>query len=147
MTKINLPPAIAGVSTDRLLQSSRSAWLGLRLIQAATLLRASSTIIALVVVYLLTAIPALAQLPTSGSLLGNDASRPVSLVKRGIEIFSWLVFLGGFIGVGKAIRMGMRREQGWEAPGGFGIAAFAFGYLVSWLNSEVGGNKETLSVP
>lgn len=87
MKGIALPPTIVGIDTDQLLKSSRASRAGVRFIQAAALLRASSTIIALVVVCLLTAVSALAQQPTGGSILANEASRPVSLVKRGVDVF------------------------------------------------------------
>jgi hypothetical protein len=142
MKRITLP-AIAGIDTDQLLKSSRRARIGLRLIQAAALLRASSTLIALVVVCLITAIPAFAQ----GSVLANDASRPVSLVKRGVDIFSWLMIIGGVFGIGRAIYLGMRGAQGWGSSGGWGAAGLGFGYLVSWINSEVNGNQIALPEP
>jgi len=147
MKKIDLPPAIAGISTDRLLKSSRSARIGSGLIQAAALLRASSTIIALVVICLLAAIPALAQQPSGGSILANEASRPVSLIKRGIDIFSWLMIIAGIGGIGRAIYLGMRGAQGWGSSGGWGAAGLGFGYLVSWINSEVNGNQVALPEP
>lgn len=143
MKKIDLPPAIAGISTDRLLKSSRSARIGSVLIQAAALLRASSTIVALVIVCLLAAIPGMAQ----GSILNNDASRPVSLVKRGVDIFSWLMIIAGIGGIGRAIYLGMRGGQGWGSSGGWGAAGLGFGYLVSWINSEVNGSQVTLPEP
>jgi hypothetical protein len=147
MKKIVLPPAIAGISTDRLLKSSRSARIGSVLIQAAALLRASSTVIALVVVCLLTAIEALAQQPGGGSILANEASRPVSLVKRGVDVFSWLMIIAGIGGIGRAIYLGMRGAQGWGSSGGWGAAGLGFGYLVSWINSEVNGNQVALPEP
>ncbi len=147
MQKIDLPPAIAGIDTDRLLKSSRSSRIGLRFIQAAALLRASSTIIALVLVCLLAAVDVLAQQPSGGSLLANEASRPVSLVKRGVDVFSWLMIIAGIGGIGRAIYLGMRGAQGWGSSGGWGAAGLGFGYLVSWINSEVNGNQVALPEP
>jgi hypothetical protein len=147
MKPIDLPTTIAGIDTDQLLKSSRASRAGARLIQAATLLRASSTIIALVVVCLLTALSALAQQPTGGSILANEASRPVSLVKRGIDVFSWLMIIAGIGGIGRAIYIGMRGAQGWGTAGGWGAAGLGFGYLVSWINSEVNGNQVALPEP
>jgi hypothetical protein len=139
-----LPPAIVGIDTEELLKSSRAARAGVRLIQAAALLRASSTIIALVVVG---AVSVLAQQPTGGSVLANDASRPVSLIKRGVDIFSWLMIIGGLGGIGRAVYLGMRGAQGWGTSGGWGAAGLGFGYLVSWINAEVNGNQVALPEP
>jgi hypothetical protein len=147
MKRINLPATIAGIDTDHLLKSSRSSRIGVGLIQAAALLRAAAPIIALVVVCLLAAAPTLAQSVAGGSILGNDASRPISLVKRGVDIFSWLMIVAGITGIGRAIYLGMRGAQGWGASGGWGAAGLGFGYLVSWINSEVNGNQVSLPEP
>jgi hypothetical protein len=144
MKHVDLPPAIVGIDTEELLKSSRAARAGVRLIQAAALLRASSTIIALVVVC---AVSILAQQPNGGSVLANDASRPVSLIKRGVDIFSWLMIIGGLGGIGRAVYLGMRGAQGWGTSGGWGAAGLGFGYLVSWINAEVNGNQVALPEP
>jgi hypothetical protein len=147
MKRIDLPPAIAGIDTEQLLKSSRASRAGVRLIQAAALLRASSSLIAIAAVCLLTAVSVLAQQPTGGSVLANDASRPVSLVKRGVDVFSWLMIIAGLFGIGRAVYLGMRGAQGWGASGGWGAAGLGFGYLVSWINSEVNGNQVALPEP
>ena len=139
----DLPPVIGGMGTEELLRSSFSARAGLRLIQAAALLRVSSAMIAVAVVCLLSAIPALAQ----GSILNNDASRPVSLAKRSVDIFSWLMIIVGVFGIGRGIWRGIQGAQGWGASAGWGTAAMGFGYLVSWINSEVNGNQVALPEP
>jgi hypothetical protein len=139
----DLPPTIDGMSTEELLQSSVSARVGLRLIQAAALLRASSAIIAVAVVCLLSAIPALAQ----GSILNNDASRPVSLAKRSVDIFSWLMVIVGIFGIGRGIWRGIQGAQGWGASAGWGTAALGFGFVISWINAEVNGNQVALPEP
>src|SRR5262249_20538661 len=122
----DLPLAIGGMSTEKLLESSFSARAGLRLIQAAALLRTSSTIIAVAVICLLTAIPGLAQ----QSILNNDASRPVGLMKRGVDIFSWLMILAGIGGIGRGIWRGIQGAQGWGSSAGWGVAAMGFGFVV-----------------
>jgi len=100
----DLSPVISGLDTGESLKSSFSARAGLRLIQAAALLRASSTIIAVAVICLLSAIHAMAQ----GSILNNDASRPVGLAKRAVDIFSWLMIIVGVFGIGRGIWRGIQ---------------------------------------
>lgn len=139
----DLPPAIGGMSMEKLFESSFSARAGLRLIQAAALLRASSTIIAVAVVCLLSAIPGLAQ----QSILNNDASRPVSLAKRAVDIFSWLMVIIGIFGIGRGIWRGIQGAQGWGASAGWGTAALGFGFVISWINAEVNGNQVALPEP
>jgi hypothetical protein len=143
----DLTALIGGMNADQLLESSFSARVGLRLIQAATLLRAASTIIAVVVVCLLSAIPGMAQVQSGGSLLNNDASRPVSLAKRAVEIFSYVMVIVGIFGIGRGIWKGVQGAQGWAASAGWGAAALGFGYIVSWINSEVNGNQVALPEP
>ena len=138
-----LPPVIGGMDTEELLESSFSARAGLRLIQAAALLRASSTIIAVAMICLLSAIPGLAQ----QSILNNDASRTVSLAKRSVDIFSWLMVLVGIFGIGRGIFRGIQGAQGWGASAGWGTAALGFGFVVSWINAEVNGNEVALPQP
>ncbi|HEX5080828.1 MAG TPA: hypothetical protein VFY40_02190 [Blastocatellia bacterium] len=138
-----LPPVIREMATEELLESSFSARAGLWLIQAAALLRASSTIIAVAVVCLLSGSPAMAQ----GSLLNNDASRPVGLAKRAVDIFSWLMIIVGVFGIGRGIWRGIQGAQGWGASAGWGTAALGFGYVVSWINAEVNGNQVALPEP
>jgi hypothetical protein len=138
-----LPPVIGGMDTEELLESSFSARLGLRLIQAAALLRASSTIIAVAMICLLSAIPGLAQ----QSILNNDASRTVSLAKRAVDIFSWLMVIVGIFGIGRGIFRGIQGAQGWGASAGWGTAALGFGFVVSWINAEVNGSQVTLPEP
>ena len=138
-----LPPVIGGMGTEELLKSSFSARVGLRLIQAAALLRASSTIIAVAMICLLSAIPGLAQ----QSILNNDASRTVSLAKRSVDIFSWLMVLVGIFGIGRGIWRGIQGAQGWGASAGWGTAALGFGFVVSWINAEVNGNEVALPQP
>lgn len=139
----DLPPVIAGMNMEESLESSLLAGAGLRLIQAAGLLRASSTIIAVAVICLLSVAPAMAQ----GSLLNNDASRPVSLAKRAVDIFSWLMIIVGVFGIGRGIWRGIQGAQGWGASAGWGTAALGFGYVVSWINAEVNGNQVALPEP
>jgi hypothetical protein len=138
-----LPPVIGGMATEELLESSFSARAGLRLIQAAALLRASSMIIAVAMACLLAESPAMAQ----GSILNNDASRPVGLAKRAVEIFSWLMIIVGVFGIGRGIWRGIQGAQGWGASAGWGTAALGFGYVVSWINAEVNGNQVALPEP
>jgi hypothetical protein len=138
-----LPPVSGGSRAEESLESSFTARAGLCLIQTATLLRASSTIIAVTVVCLLSAIPAMAQ----GSILNNDASRPVSLAKRAVEIFSWLMIIVGVFGIGRGIWRGIQGAQGWGASAGWGTAALGFGYVISWINAEVNGNQVALPEP
>jgi hypothetical protein len=139
----DLPPVIGGMDTKELLESSFSARVGLRLIQAAALLRTSSAIIAVTVVCLLSAIPGMAQ----QSILNNDASRPVSLAKRAVDIFSWLMVIVGIFGLGRGIWRGIQGAQGWGASAGWGTAALGFGFFVSWINAEVQGSQVALPEP
>ena len=139
----DLSPVIGGLDTGKLLKSSFSARAGLRLIRAAALLRASSTIITVAVICLLSAIHAMAQ----GSILNNDASRPVGLAKRAVDIFSWLMIIVGVFGIGRGIWRGIQGAQGWGASAGWGTAALGFGYVVSWINAEVNGNQVALPEP
>jgi hypothetical protein len=138
-----LSPVGGGMGTEELFESSFSARAGLRLIQAAAALRASSAIIAVTVVCLLSANPAMAQ----GSILNNDASRPVSLAKRAVDIFSWLMIIVGVFGIGRGIWRGIQGAQGWGASAGWGTAALGFGYVISWINAEVNGNQVALPEP
>jgi hypothetical protein len=139
----DLPPVIGGMITEESFESSFLSIAGLRLIQAAALLRASSTIIAVAFVCLLSAASVTAQ----GSLLNNDASRPVSLAKRAVDIFSWLMIIVGVFGIGRGIWRGIQGAQGWGASAGWGTAALGFGYVVSWINAEVNGNQVALPEP
>jgi hypothetical protein len=128
--------------TKELLESSFSARAGLRLIQGAALLRASSTIIAVATICLMGS-PVMAQ----ESLLNNDASRPVGLAKRAVDVFSWLMIIVGVFGIGRGIWRGVQGAQGWGASAGWGTAALGFGYVVSWINAEVNGNQVALPEP
>jgi hypothetical protein len=139
----DLPPVIGGMGTEELLKSSFSARAGLRLIQVAALLRASSAIIAVAMICLLSTIPGLAQ----QSILNNDASRTVSLAKRSVDIFSWLMVIVGVFGIGRGIFRGIQGAQGWGASAGWGTAALGFGFVVSWINAEVNGNEVALPQP
>lgn len=137
-----LSPVIGGLATEELFESSFAARAGLRLIHVAALLRASSAIIA-IVICLLSAAPVMAQ----GSLLSNDASRPVGLAKRAVDIFSWLMIIVGIFGIGRGIWRGIQGAQGWGTSAGWGTAALGFGYIVSWINAEVNGNQVALPEP
>jgi hypothetical protein len=140
-----LSPVIGGLATEELLESSFAARAGLRLIQVAALLRASSAIIA-VMVCLLSAAPVMAVM-AQGSLLNNDASRPVGLAKRAVDVFSWLMIIVGVFGIGRGIWRGVQGAQGWGTSAGWGTAALGFGYIVSWINAEVNGNQVALPEP
>jgi hypothetical protein len=138
MKKITLPPTV----DEQVVNSSRRARAWLSLITAATLVRALSSVLALLTVCAILALPVSAQ-----SVLGNDATRAVSLVKRGIDILSWGMMIAGILGIAKAINIGRQGQKGWESPGGWGIAGFGFGYVLSWLNAEVQGNQVALPEP
>src|SRR5215470_3004655 len=94
----DLPPFIGGMDTEQLLESSRFARVSLRFIQAGALLLQCSMLFAAVVLCAAAAVPALAQ----GSVLGNDASRPVSLAKRAIDVLAWGMSGTDFV---KAVRL------------------------------------------
>ena len=139
----DLPPFIGGMGTEQLLESSRTARVGLRFIQAGALLLQCSMLFAAVVLCAAAAVPALAQ----GSVLGNDASRPVSLVKRGIDILAWGMIAYGVFGLGKGVVRGINGQQGWAQSIGWGTGGLGFGFLTSWINSEVNGNQVALPEP
>ena len=139
----DLPPAIGGMGTEQLLESSRAARAGLRFIQAGALLLQCSMLFAAVVLCALAVVPALAQ----GSVLGNDASRPVSLVKRGIDILAWGMIAYGVFGLGKGVVRGINGQQGWAQSIGWGTGGLGFGFLTSWINAEVNGNEVALPQP
>jgi len=139
----DLPPVIGGMDTERLLESSRGARLGLRFIQAGALLLQCSMLFAAVILCAAAAVPALAE----GSVLGADASRPVSLAKRGIDILAWGMILYGVYGLGKGVVRGINGQQGWGQSIGWGTGGLGFGFLVSWINSEVNGNEVALPDP
>ena len=139
----NLPPFIGGMDTEQLLESSRAARVSLRFIQAGTLLLQCSMIFAAVVLCAAAAVPALAQ----GSVLGNDASRPVSLAKRAIDVLAWGMILYGVFGLGKGVFRGINGQQGWAQSIGWGTGGLGFGFLTSWINSEVNGNQVALPEP
>ena len=139
----DLPPAIGGMDTEEALESSRAARLGLRFIQAGVLLLQCSMFFAAVVLCAAAAAPALAQ----GSVLGNDASRPVSLVKRGIDILAWGMIAYGVYGLGKGVVRGINGQQGWAQSIGWGTGGLGFGFLTSWINAEVNGNAVALPEP
>src|SRR5262249_54316282 len=117
MAKITLPLAV-----EQAVNTSRCAQVGLRLIEAGAVLRTLCPVIVLAAVCVLSADHVLAQ-----SVLGNDASRPVSLIKRGVDVFSWLMIIVGVFGIGKGIMRGMRGGEGWAAPAGWGTAGLGFG--------------------
>jgi hypothetical protein len=139
----DLPPVIGGMNTEQLLESSRGARLGLRFIQAGALLLQCSMFFAAVVMCAAAAVPALAQ----GSVLGNDASRPVSLAKRGIDVLAWGMILLGVVGLAKGVFRGINGQQGWAQSIGWGTGGLGFGFLTSWINSEVNGNQVALPEP
>ena len=139
----DLPPVIGGMDTEQLLESSRGARLGLRFIQAGALLLQCSMLFAAVVMCAAAAVPALAQ----GSVLGNDASRPVSLAKRGIDVLAWAMILLGVVGLAKGVFRGINGQQGWAQSIGWGTGGLGFGFLTSWINSEVNGNEVALPQP
>ena len=139
----DMPPVIGGMDTERLLESSRGARLGLRFIQAGALLLQCSMLFAVVVLCAAAAVPALAD----GSVLGADASRPVSLAKRAIDILSWGMILYGVYGLGKGVVRGINGQQGSAQSMGWGVGGLGFGFLVSWINSEVNGNEVALPDP
>jgi hypothetical protein len=139
----DLPPVIGGMGTEQLLESSRGARLGLRFIQAGALLLQCSTLFAAVVLCAAAAVPALAQ----GSVLGNDASRPVSLAKRAIDVLAWGMILYGVYGLGKGVVRGINGQQGWAQSIGWGTGGLGFGFLTSWINAEVNGNEVALPEP
>jgi hypothetical protein len=138
----DLPPVIGGMDTEQLLESSRGARLGLRFIQAGALLLQCSMLIAAVVLCAAAAVPALAQ-----SVLGNDASRPVSFAKRLIDILAWGMILYGVYGLGKGVVRGINGQQGWAQSIGWGTGGLGFGFLTSWINAEVNGNEVALPEP
>jgi hypothetical protein len=139
----DLPPFIGGMDTEQLLESSRSARRGLRFIQAGALLLQCSMLFAAVVLCAAAAVPALAQ----GSVLGNDASRPVSLAKRAIDVLAWGMILLGVVGLAKGVFRGINGQQGWAQSIGWGTGGLGFGFLTSWINSEVNGNEVALPQP
>jgi hypothetical protein len=142
MKRVNLPPVIAGMDTEELLKSSRAARAGARFIQAGALLRASSTLVTSIIICILPALPALAQ-----SVLGNDASRPVSFAKRCIDVLAWGMILYGVYGLGKGVMRGINGQQGWGSSIGWGAGGLGFGFIVSWINAEINGNQVALPEP
>lgn len=138
----DLPPVIGGMDTEKLIASSRSARLSLRFIQAGALLLQFSMLFAVVALCAVTSAPALAQ-----SVLGNDASRPVSFAKRAIDVLAWGMILYGVIGLGKGVVRGINGQQGWAQSIGWGTGGLGFGFLTSWINAEVNGNEVTLPEP
>src|SRR5262245_54797507 len=112
----------------RILSAAR---VGLRFIQAGALLLQCSMLFAAVVLCTAAAVPALAQ----GSVLGNDASRPVSLAKHAIDVLAWGMILYGVFGLGKGVFRGINGQQGWAQSIGWGTGGLGFGFLTSWINS------------
>jgi hypothetical protein len=139
----DLSPFIGDMDTEQLLETSRPARVGLRCVQAGVLLLQCSMIFAAVVLCAAAAVPALAQ----GSVLGNDASRPVSLVKRGIDVLAWGMIAYGVFGLAKGVFRGINGQQGWAQSIGWGTGGLGFGFLTSWINSEVNGNQVALPEP
>jgi hypothetical protein len=135
----DLPPVIGGIGAEELLESSRQARIGLRFIQAGTLLLQSSLIFAAVLM--------LAGIASAQSVLGNDASRPVTFAKRVIDIFAWAMILYGVYGLGKGVIRGINGQQGWASSIGWGAGGLGFGFLTSWINAEVNGREVALPEP
>jgi hypothetical protein len=100
-------------------------------------------LVAAVVLCAAAAVPALAQ----GSVLGNDASRPVSFAKRAVDVLAWGMILYGVFGLGKGVVRGINGQQGWASSIGWGTGGLGFGFLTSWINSEVNGNQVALPEP
>jgi hypothetical protein len=138
----DLPPVIGGLDTEKLLESSRSARIGLRCIQAGALLLQCSMLFAVASLCVAASAPAFAQ-----SVLGNDASRPVSFAKRLIDILAWGMILYGVYGLGKGVVRGINGQQGWGQSIGWGAGGLGFGFLTSWINAEVNGNEVALPEP
>jgi hypothetical protein len=138
----DLPQFIGGMDTEQLLESSRAARVSLRFIQAGALLLQCSMLFAAVVLCAAATVPALAQ-----SVLGNDASRPVSLAKRAIDVLAWGMILYGVFGLGKGVFRGINGQQGWAQSIGWGTGGLGFGFLTSWINAEVNGNEVALPEP
>jgi hypothetical protein len=137
-------PAIGGAGTEELLKSSREARLGLRFIQAGALLVQGSTLVAAVIALCMAAVaPALAQ----GSILdgiNNDASRPVRLAKRFVQLIGFGIAIYGVYGCAKGVARGINQQQGWGSSLGWGAVAFCFGSVVAWMLSEARGNEIAL---
>ncbi|HKX33323.1 MAG TPA: hypothetical protein VJ302_36940 [Blastocatellia bacterium] len=108
-------------------------------VHVATVVRGVSPIIAVLIVCVLQA--------TAQSVIGNDATRTVALLKRGIDVFAWLMLIGGVAAVGRGIFLGWRGQQGALTPIAWGIGGMGFSFLVSWINGEVNGNAVALPEP
>jgi hypothetical protein len=138
----DLTPVIGGMDTEKLIKSSRRARFGLRFVQAGVLLLQCSMLFAAVALCAVMSAPTLAQ-----SVLGNDASRPVKLAKRAIDVLAWGMILLGVGGIARAIYTGINGQQGWGRLAVFGAGGLGFGFVVSWINAEVNGNEVALPEP
>jgi hypothetical protein len=112
---------------------------GWRLIRYATYLRSISPLIAVMIFCSLDA--------SAQSVIGNDASRAVNLIKRIVDVFTWIMLVGGVFAVGRGVYIGWRGGSGAMTPIAWGMGGIGFGFLVSWINAEVGGNSVALPDP
>ncbi|HKX29902.1 MAG TPA: hypothetical protein VJ302_19580 [Blastocatellia bacterium] len=81
------------------------------------------------------------------SVIGNDATRAVNLIKRIVDVFAWGMLIGGVFAVGRGVFLGWRGGSGAITSIAWGMGGIGFGFLVSWINAEVGGNQIALPEP
>jgi hypothetical protein len=84
---------------------------------------------------------------TGGNLIDNDSTRAVSLINRIVDIFAWGMLIGGIFAIGRGVFLGWRGGSGAVTSIAWGLGGIGFGFLVSWINAEVGGNQVTLPTP
>jgi hypothetical protein len=82
-----------------------------------------------------------------GDLLNNDTQRAVSLIKRIVDVFAWGMLIGGIFAIGRGVFLGWRGGSGAITSIAWGMGGVGFGFLVSWINAEVGGNSVNLPTP
>lgn len=132
----------ADINQD-LLAHSRTARASQRLIQASAILNALTPVLTLVAVFSLTALTAVAQGPSGGSIFGgNDQT-----VGNGVrEVIKWgrnLLFLLGIGGLMWAA-VNYMTEKNWTKQALGGIFCFAFGAVASLAYSFSQGNAVNL---
>src|SRR5688572_6207479 len=132
------------VEIDRhLLANSRAARTSQRIIQASVILNALTPALTIVAVFSLTALTAMAQGPSGGSIFGGNDQTLGNGVR---EVIKWgrnLLFLLGIGGLMWAA-VNYMTEKNWTKQALGGVFCFAFGAVASLAYSFSQGNAVNL---
>ena len=128
---------------QNLLSSSRAARASRRLIQASVIINALAPLLAIVAIFSLTAVSAMAQGPGGGTIFGGNDQTLGNGVR---EIIKWgrnLLFLLGIGGLMWAA-VNYMTEKNWTKQALGGVFCFAFGSIASLAYSFSQGNAVNL---